>query len=87
MFNQLVEFDPGEHTHDNGAKQRTWCIDRIFLSWPGWALTSIQAVAEVRELPESLEQRNISDHAPVLAVLRHRFSPPPDERQMPRRLF
>eukprot|EP00959_Pyramimonas_sp_CCMP1952_P142400 2981227-Pyramimonas_sp.AAC.1 len=44
-------------------------------------------VAEVRGLPGTLEQRKISDHAPVAAILRARPPPDPDDQPIPRRVF
>ena len=86
-FSLLVEIESVDPTHYNGVEQHTSKIDRIFTSLPGHYLTCLQTEVRVVDMPESLEQKGISDHAPLLVHLRHREPPGADERPIAKQFF
>eukprot|EP00959_Pyramimonas_sp_CCMP1952_P143038 2994553-Pyramimonas_sp.AAC.1 len=78
LLQQLLEVSSDEFTHYNGYLQHASKIDRVILAAPSWLLTQMHVSAKVRDLPETLEQRGISDHAPLQITLQHRPPQPKD---------
>eukprot|EP00959_Pyramimonas_sp_CCMP1952_P061983 1295256-Pyramimonas_sp.AAC.1 len=83
----LMEFTSDKPTHYDASAHSVSALDRLWVSLPGVIACQIHAVLRVLGLPETLAEKEVSDHAAQSCSFSQRSSKPEEYRKIPRRIF